>query len=124
MDLNSAGNVRVGTPTDRNRFIGGEDNDFDAAVIEGIGQFNQHMPILDLLKQSFHLHVMLSKLHRHRGDSTWNSFQRPTRSPSASSGVCEWITWVWHASSPKTRRAASRATGACAVAVAPWREGW
>ena len=44
----------------RNRFIGGEDNDFDAAIIEGIGQFNQIMPILDLLKQRFYLHVMPS----------------------------------------------------------------
>jgi len=48
--LNSAGNVRVWAPTNRNGFIGSEDNDFDAAIIEGIGQFNQHMPILDLLK--------------------------------------------------------------------------
>ncbi len=47
--------MRVGTPTNRNGFISGEDNDLDAAVIEGIEQFNQHMPILDLPKQSFHL---------------------------------------------------------------------
>jgi hypothetical protein len=41
--LNSAGNVRVEAPTNRNGFIGGEDNDLDAAIIAGIGQFNQHM---------------------------------------------------------------------------------
>lgn len=96
MDFNSAGNVRVGTPTNRNRFISGEDNDFDAAVIEGIGQFNQHMPILDLPKQSFHLHVTLSKSQGSNGAQQRRQYMKfmseTGHSPSGSSAVGGWLT--------------------------------
>ena len=57
MNFDLTGNIGMGTAVRRCGFIYRQDNDFDPATIEGIGQFNQHPPIFDLFKKPFYVHV-------------------------------------------------------------------
>ena len=38
-------------------FFNRQDNNFDLAIIERIGQFNQHPSIFNFFKTSFYLHI-------------------------------------------------------------------
>jgi hypothetical protein len=50
VDFDLTGNVGMGAAMYQRRFIHGQDNNFDPAIIKGIRQFNQYSPIFDLFK--------------------------------------------------------------------------
>jgi len=50
VDFDLAGNVGMGAAMRWRGFVYRQNDDFDPAIIEGVGQFNQYSPIFDLFK--------------------------------------------------------------------------